>query len=136
MRPSTPRSPGGAAPTILLLAALISLVAAPACTTPGQPPSESAVIASVAFLSEIHAAPARAAHVLYQDGALPTAVPGGTLWSFGDTFMGTRRDDGSPAYDGALSNTLALLPEGAHEFPPRLRYLQDATGNAVAPLSL
>ncbi|MBM3973466.1 MAG: DUF4185 domain-containing protein [Planctomycetes bacterium] len=109
-------------------------IALTACAT--APIPEPSVIVATTFLPEIVAGGAREAHVLYQDGALPTPVPGGTLWTFGDTFLGTRNPDGSPAYAGDRSNTLALLPAGERDFPPKLRYLRSGDGVAKAPLAL
>ncbi|MFY9345089.1 MAG: DUF4185 domain-containing protein [Planctomycetota bacterium] len=109
-------------------------VALAACAT-APTPGPAAVVATT-FLPEIAADGAREAHVLYQDGALPTPVPGGTLWTFGDTFLGTRNPDGSPAYAGDRSNTIALLPAGERSFPPKLRYLRSDDGVARAPLTL
>ncbi|MBM3649923.1 MAG: hypothetical protein FJX11_19255, partial [Alphaproteobacteria bacterium] len=88
----------------------VAAVALVACAT-APIPGPMAIVATT-FLPEIAADGAREAHVLYQDGALPTPVPGGTLWTFGDTFLGTRNPDGSPAWAGDRSNTLALLSAG------------------------
>ncbi len=93
-------------------------------------------ITAATFLPEIAGEGAREAHVLYQDGALATPVAGGTLWTFGDTFLGARQADGAPAYTGNRSNTMAFLPEGAREYPPRLHYLRGGDGVAAAPLAL
>jgi len=111
---------------------LVLLLAA--CTTSPPPPARA--IAAIMFLPEIAAEGAAAARILYQDGALPTPVPGGTLWTFGDTFLGTRHADGSPAYAGDRSNTMAWLPAGERGLPPKLRYLVDASGAALPPLAL
>lgn len=99
-------------------------------------PAPLATIKSVRFLPEMWGEPAKKAGVLYQDGALATPVPGGTLWTFGDSFTGTMGEDGKPKYTGALSNTMAWLPDGNREWPVRLEYLASAEGSAVAPLSL
>lgn len=114
-------------------ALLVAMPFVAACTVA---PNSVPRIAAVTFLPEIAGAGAREAAVLYQDGALATPVVGGTLWTFGDTFLGTRQADGAPAYSGNRSNTLAFLPEGERSFPPRLQYLRGSDGVAVAPLSL
>jgi hypothetical protein len=100
------------------------------------PPPPAPEIVAATFLPEIAAEGAAAAQVLYQDGALPIPVEGGTLWTFGDTFLGTRANDGAPAYSGDRSNTLAFLPAGERSWPPPLRYLRADDGTAMAPLAL
>lgn len=98
--------------------------------------ARTGAIQSVRFLPEIWGEAAQKARVLYQDGALPTPVPGGTLWTFGDTFRGVIGKDGTPQFNGALSNTMAMLPLEATGWPPRLEYFADANGSVAAPLSL
>lgn len=117
------------------IAIAITVAASAACrTTPSAP--EPLRIVAATFHPEIHDAAAREARVLWQDGALATAVPGGTLWTFGDTFLGERGADGQPKCTGTWSNTLAFLPAGAKGFPPPLQYLRDAGGTAAPPLQL
>lgn len=102
-----------------------------------RPPAAPAPrIAEVAFLGEIHGAPARDAHVLLQDGAIPTPLANGTLWTFGDTFLGTRDTNGNPQWAGDRSNTVAWLAAGPHDHPPPLQYLRGADGRAAPPLRL
>lgn len=83
------------------------------------------------------------AGILYQDGAAAIACDGGSLWVFGDTFLGRNRDgvsfppskESAPRMQGSVSATIAWLPADAPaEFPPRLRYLVDETGRAQGPL--
>jgi serine/threonine protein kinase len=100
-------------------------------------PAPIAAVKAARFLPEMWGEPARRAGVACQDGALPTSVPGGTLWTFSDTFLGTRAEDGTPKVTGALSNTMAFLPTDATGWPPRLEYLAaGAGGQATAPLSV
>jgi hypothetical protein len=116
----------------LLIASILAALAG--CATRSPRPG---VVGRVEFLPEMWCESQARARVLYQDGALATPVLGGTLWSFGDTFMGTRRPDGSPNYQGgALSNTLAFLPAGERSYPPRLAYLAGPDGVARPPLAL
>jgi len=104
---------------------------------PARQPAPVATIKSVTLLPEMWGEPARRANVLFQDGALATPVPGGTLWTFGDTFTGTRGEDGKPKFTGALSNTMALLPTGSSGWPPKLEYLAaGADGLATPALAL
>ena len=81
----------------------------------------------------------RRAGVLFQDGAESIAVPGGTLWLFGDTFFG-RPQPGQPPQrsqiKGAHGTTIAFLSGGQTNLPPALNYLVDAAGMATNPLSL
>lgn len=81
---------------------------------------------------------ARTAGVLYQDGAVAASVPGGTLWLFGDTFLGAIGADGKPSISGAVSNTLAIVRDDVprSEWPPRIEYFVDDKGVAAAPLAL
>src|SRR5688500_17708089 len=59
------------------------------------------------------------AQVLYQDGAQSIPIEGGTLWLFGDTFLGRQRAEHAdeppskahrPEMAGAESATVAFLP--------------------------
>ncbi len=86
------------------------------------------------YLPEIWSEPQRRADVLFQDGGVATPVPGGTLWTFGDTFVGTIDDQENPKIAGAISNTMAMLPAGPYSWPPRLEYLVDADGHVSPPL--
>lgn len=110
------------------------LMLVPACALARQSPTLR--VAAVEFLGEIAGEPARAAHVLLQDGAIPTPIAGGTLWTFGDTFLGTLGADGAPQWAGGHSNTMAFLPAGPHDHPPPLQYALAADGRAAAPLAL
>jgi hypothetical protein len=77
------------------------------------------------------------ASIISQDGGLSFVVPGGSVWAFGDTFMGKRDSRGTPHFKGgALFCTIAFLPENAESFPPALRYKSGPDGVAVSPLSL
>jgi hypothetical protein len=62
-----------------------------------------------------------AAGILYQDGANPIQFPGGALWTFGDSFTGKWKPDGSPDYTGAVTNA-AMLYRG----PGDMEYLPAA----------
>jgi Domain of unknown function (DUF4185) len=123
---------------LALLAMVAVLVTACAGSRRGamDADSERARAAAVAFLPEMAGEPQAGAQVLFQDGALATPVPGGTLWTFGDTFTGSRDDAGNPRFTGCLSNTMALLPEGETGWPARLTYLAGADGLAASPLRL
>lgn len=97
---------------------------------------KDAHVAAVSFLPEMNGEPQARAQVLFQDGALSTAVPGGALWTFGDTFTGSRDEAGKPRFTGCLSNTMAFLAEGEKGWPPRLVYLAGSEGLAASPLRL
>lgn len=112
---------------------LAVIVCASAALAVGEPPPRDAAVRSVVFLPEMWGDSQRTARVLCQDGALATPVPGGTLWTFGDTFMGTRDAEGKPQFAGAHSNTMAFLPAGASGWPPPLRYLSSGVDSKAAP---
>jgi hypothetical protein len=81
----------------------------------------------------------RQAGVLFQDGAQSTPVTGGSLWTFGDTFLGRPADGKSPdnsQIKGATGTTIAFLPAGETNLPPRLKYFVGADGVATNPLAL
>src|ERR1051325_11271755 len=117
----------------LCVMAIIPL--ASACTPSRRAEAPLSRISSISFLPDLPSASATTSQVLYQDGAIPTRIPGGTLWTFGDTFTGTRGQDNKPAYTGCLSNTMAFLPQGATTWPPPLQYLTGVKGLAKPPLS-
>ena len=67
--------------------------------------------------------------IVSQDGGFSYAVPGGTLWWFGDTFSGVRDKDGKPHFqDGAVSCSVAFQPDGEKNGIPVLTYLEKASG--------
>jgi hypothetical protein len=111
------------------------------CTSPpaqsaAVPTKPAPTITGVIFLPELTTDSARSSQVLYQDGALATPVPRGTLWTFGDTFTGTRADDGKPNYTGCLFSTMAFLTKSDKGWPPRLKYFVGSDGLAASPLAL
>ncbi len=77
------------------------------------------------------------ASIISQDGGLSFAVPGGTVWAFGDTFLGKRDSRGIPHFKGGgIFCSIAFLPENDQLFPPALCYKIDSSGIASSPLSL
>ena len=90
-------------------------------------------IARATFRGSIWNDAMKRSSVLFQDGAGSFAVPGGSVWAFGDTFLGSRGSDGKLQYSGAKSCTLAFLKDGAQPFPPALEYRTDAMGIAETP---
>jgi hypothetical protein len=53
---------------------------------------------------------AKEAKVLCQDGGFSIVLPDGSaLWSFGDTFIGYRKDDGSPKAEGGVSSSVCRV---------------------------
>lgn len=72
------------------------------------------------------------ASVISQDGGYAYAVPGGSLWWFGDTFRGSRDAAGKPQYDGtAVSCALAWLDATNQAVPPVLQYLRQPDGKVA-----
>jgi len=81
----------------------------------------------------------RQAGVLFQDGAQSTPVDGGSLWTFGDTFLGRPAAGQPPDHlqiKGATGTTIALLSVGETNLPPRLKYFIGADGVATNQLAL
>ena len=74
--------------------------------------------------------------VISQDGGSSFKVPGGAIWSFGDTFKGTRNRDGKPDFKGGAVNcSLAFLSDGSKPYPPEFQYLCGIDGTVVSPFS-
>ena len=104
------------------------------CVTTSPPPE-----ANANFGGSIWQDGQRRAEILFQDGGQSFAVPGGTLWTFGDTFFGRAPTNGTPTnkkLDGSISATLAWLPANSHQLPPALNYLVATNGRARSPFSL
>ena len=81
----------------------------------------------------------RRAGVMFQDGAQSFPVAGGTLWSFGDTFLGKPVTGLPPAnkqITGANWTTLAWLSSDKKGLPPALVYYTGTNGMAACPLAL
>jgi len=77
------------------------------------------------------------ASIVSQDGGQSFVVPGGAIWTFGDTFKGFRTADGAPHFSGgAVSCCIAFLEENAKSYPPAFSYLVSSSGEAVSPLEL
>jgi hypothetical protein len=114
---------------ILIMAVMLTGCAAPA------PPR----VKRVEFGSPIWAEGQRRAGVLFQDGAQAVPVVGGTLWLFGDTFIGKPKPDQPPhrsQITGMIGTTIAFLPAGQTNLPPQLEYSVDQNGTATNPLAL
>ncbi len=75
--------------------------------------------------------------IISQDGGQSFAVPGGAVWTFGDTFLGKRDAEGVPHFKGGgIFCSIAFLPEKEKSFPPALRYKVGPDDIAASPLSL
>jgi hypothetical protein len=75
-------------------------------------------------------------NIISQDGGSSFKVPGGSIWCYGDTFKGTRDKSGIPHFKGgAVSCTIAFLPNNAKPYPPKFQYLAGKGGIAVSPFS-
>jgi hypothetical protein len=82
------------------------------------------------FWNESHAR----ASIVSQDGGESFVVPGGAIWTFGDTFKGSRSADGTPHFaGGAISCAIAFLADNARSYPPAFTYLVSSNGDAVSP---
>src|ERR1039457_6661160 len=105
----------------------------------GCPAFSQLQVAHVEFGGPIWNDSQRRAGVLFQDGSQSIPVEGGTLWTFGDTFIG-KPQPGQPPQNsqitGAAWATLAWLPDGKTNLPPALEYITDTNGIAACPLAL
>ena len=93
----------------------------------------------VDFGGSIWSANQRQAGVIFQDWAQSTTLPGGSIWTFGDTFIGQPqpgRPPQNPQITGMIGNTIAFLPAGETNLPPRLIYFTNALGMATTPLTI
>lgn len=119
--------------TVVFAAALGSLLVA-GCSSPPPPPAS---VTGTEFKGSIRSERQNAVSIVSQDGGQSFAVPGGTLWTFGDTFLGKRDVDGQPHFQGGcLFSSIAFLPESDKTFPPALRYKTGPDGVAASPLAL
>jgi len=81
-----------------------------------------------AFLGKSH----KKSSIVSQDGGESFYVPGGTIWAYGDTFLGTRDENGSPIFKGGgLSASLSFLPSSEKKYPLQFDYLHN---NTTVPL--
>ena len=84
------------------------------------------------FLGEIWNQGHAKASIISQDGGASYRVPGGSLWWFGDTFMGTRDKTGKSHFDGgAVSCAVARLNEPNNSLPPVLHFLTGKDGKVA-----
>ncbi len=116
-------------------AGLLLVLALTGCVHQPSPPR----VQHVTFGGELWSASQGQAGVLFQDWAQATAVPGGSLWTFGDTFIGqphARQAPRNADITGMIGNTIAFLPAGETNLPPRLQYLTNTLGQATNPLTL
>lgn len=119
--------------TVVFAAALGSLLVA-GCSSPPPPPAS---ITGTEFKGTIWNPRLNDVSIASQDGGQSFSVPGGTLWTFGDTFLGKRDADGLPDFrGGSIFSSIAFLPESDKSFPPALRYKTGPDGVAASPLSL
>ena len=74
------------------------------------------------------------AGIISQDGGQSFEIPGGGLWTFGDTFKGSRSADMAPHYHGgAVSCSIAFLGQDALHYPPAFDYLVSSNSGVVSP---
>jgi hypothetical protein len=78
---------------------------------------------------------AKEAKVLCQDGGFSIVLPDGSaLWSFGDTFIGYWKEDGSPKAEGGVSSSVCRVTVQGNE--PQVQYRVDARGTVDFELPL
>jgi hypothetical protein len=124
--------------SIVILISLFGLIGlAGRCSSPsieGKQQGDTLEIVKTRFLGSIWSQPQAKASIVSQDGGESFAVPGGTLWAFGDTFKGSRSVDGTPHFEGgAVSCSIAFLAQNAKSYPPALSYLVSSNGIVVSP---
>jgi hypothetical protein len=103
-------------------------------SVPGNQKGDTLKIVQTKFLGSIWNQPQAKASIVSQDGGESSAVPGGALWAFGDTFKGSRSADGTPHFSGgAVSCSIAFLEQNGKSYPPALSYLVSSNGAIVSP---
>jgi hypothetical protein len=112
--------------------ALLGVALLSDCATSTHPPAPQ--ISDVTFGGPIWSESQRRAHILFQDGGQAFEIPGGTLWTFGDSFIGQPEPGQKPSkaskITGARPTTIAFLPTAATNLPPDINYVTDADGVA------
>lgn len=93
--------------------------------TKGPPPFE---IVRSSFAGSAWGEGHAEASVISQDGGASYAVPGGSLWWFGDTFKGVRDAAGKPHFSGGVSCSVAFLDAKDKSSPPRLAFFKGQDG--------
>ena len=102
------------------------------CSSAPITKSESVDTVQATFLGEIWNQGHAQASIISQDGGASYRVPGGSLWWFGDTFMGSRNKTGESHFDGgAVSCSVAQLGEPIHSLPPVLHFLTGRDGKVA-----
>lgn len=104
------------------------LLAFPGCSFTSNKTDALFTIKKVDFIgSEWNDEGREKASVISQDGGYSNKVPNGSLWWFGDTFLGRQLPDGKFDSKGAVSCTLAFLDEKAifEKEPASLTYFTD-----------
>ncbi|HBM16344.1 MAG TPA: hypothetical protein DD381_08410 [Lentisphaeria bacterium] len=103
-----------------------------ACSFFTEREQNSFTVAKVSYLGTVWNKGQENASVISQDGGFSFIVPGGSLWYFGDTFLGQRLPDNKYDTKGGLSCSLAFLDKKDFNapLPPRLKYFTDGTGLA------
>jgi hypothetical protein len=78
---------------------------------------------------------AKEAKVLSQDGGFSIVLPDGSaLWSFGDTFIGYRKDDGSPKAEGGVSSSVCRMVRENRELKAKYRVNEKGVVDFELPL--
>ncbi len=90
-------------------------------------------INNINFLGDVWSKGQKESNVISQDGGYSNIISNGSLWWFGDTFLG--KNIGVDKFDvtGNLSCSLAFLPKSKFEsnLPPKLQYLCNEQGTAI-----
>lgn len=108
------------------------LTSALGCSSPRSRKSVGFEVVQTRFLGSMWNQGHAAASIVSQDGGFSYAVPGGSLWWFGDTLRGTRDEEGKPHFaGGAVSASVGLRSQTDDHVPPVLHYLTGADGRVA-----
>ncbi len=118
---------------ILLLFSLLSIFLLSCVTQHNNDKLPQYEIDNVIFLGNVWGIGQKQSNVISQDGGYSNTISNGSLWWFGDTFLG--KNIGVDKFDviGNVSCALGFLPKNEFEsdFPPKLQYLCNEQGTAT-----
>ena len=108
------------------------MVSASGCSIFGAGKKVNVEIVQTRFLGSLWNQGHAEASIVSQDGGFSYGVPGGSLWWFGDTFKGSRDEEGKPHFaGGGVSVSVGLRNASDARVPPVLRYLCGADGTVA-----
>ncbi|MCD6569733.1 MAG: DUF4185 domain-containing protein [Deltaproteobacteria bacterium] len=100
----------------------------------GAYPSKGLVL-KVSSLGVVGEKERRAAGIISQDGAQSIEIPNASLWSYGDSLLGTIDSGGKIHFSGVINNTMAITCDlDASDSIDRFIYLTDVNGRPRQPI--